>query len=197
MRFHNEFDDLLGNRIRLRVLRLLARTRARGLTGREMAKACGASSSQTIAALRDLEDSGLVIREIVGRAHVWRMAEDHALAPILSSLFGAEADSITVLKKDIENVIRGLPVRRAVLFGSVARGEERTTSDVDIFVVVRSRADKERVEDALSAASIRFAKKFGNPLSSLVMDERQLRSPSNPSLLENIRNDAIELETGD
>ncbi|MGC2288769.1 MAG: nucleotidyltransferase domain-containing protein [Thermoplasmata archaeon] len=195
MRFHNEFDDILGNRIRLRLLRILARTGGQGLTGRELARMCGASSSQTIASLQRLEDSGLILRDIAGRAHIWRFADGHALGPVLTSLFRAEAESLTTLKKDIESVIRNLPVHRAVLFGSVARGDERPTSDVDLLVVVRSRADKGRVEEALGAASIDFATKFGNPLSSLVIEERQLRSPPNPSLLTNIRHDGVELET--
>lgn len=62
--------------------------------------------------------------------------------------------------------------------------------------MVRSRADKESVEAALSSASMDFAHKFGNPLSSLVMVEKQLRSPSNPSLLSNISVDGVELEVG-
>ena len=196
MRFHHQLDDLLGSRIRLRLLRILVRSGARGLTGRELARLCDASSSQTISSLQQLEDSGVIAREIAGRAHVWRIAEGHALAPVLASLFRAEAESFTALKTDIEDVIRKLPVRRAFLFGSVARGDERATSDVDLMVVVQSRADKERVEEALSAASLDFASKFGNPLSSLVMDEKQLRTPPNPSLISNIRQDGVELEVG-
>lgn len=157
---------------------------------------CDASSSQTTASLRELENSGLILREIVGRAHVWRMGKGHALAPVITTLFRAEAQSLTTLTTDIEAVIRTLPVHRAVLFGSVARGEERATSDVDLLVVVRTRADKDQVRDALSVASIAFASKFGNPLSSLVVDEKQMRSPSNPSLLTNIHRDGIELQVG-
>lgn len=196
MRFHHPLDDVLGNRIRLRLLRILVRTGAQGLTGRELARMCSASSSQTISSLQELEDSGLIVREIAGRAHVWRLAEAHALVPVLASLFQAEAESLATLKANIEDVIRKLPVRQAFLFGSVARGDERATSDVDLMVVVQSRADKERVEEALSAASIDFARRFGNPLSSLVMDEKQLRTPPNPSLISDIRQDGVELEVG-
>ena len=196
MRFHNQLDDLLGHRVRLRILRILSRSGDRGLTGRELARMCNASSSQTTASLQELENSGLILREVVGRAHVWRMAEGHALAPVVKALFRAEAESLTALKTDIEAVIRILPVHRALLFGSVARGDERATSDVDLLVVVQSRADKDQVREALSVASIDFANKFGNPLSSLVVDEKQMRSPTNPSLLANIDRDGIELKVG-
>jgi predicted nucleotidyltransferase len=194
MRFHHQLDDILGNAIRLRVLRILARTGSGGLTGRELARMCGASASQTNSSLHALEDSGLAVRDIAGRAHVWRLAEGHVLAPVLTTLFSAEAESLATLKTDLQTAIRALPVKRATLFGSVARGDERATSDLDLLVVVRSAVDKERVEDALSGASLDFAVKFGNPLSALVIEERQLRAPANPALLTNIHKEGIELE---
>jgi predicted nucleotidyltransferase len=154
---------------------------------------CGASASQVASSLQALESSGLVVREIAGRAHLWRMAEGHVLAPVLTTLFRAEAGSLADLKNDLRAILRDLPVKRATLFGSVARGDERATSDVDLLVLVRSRAAKATVEEALSAASLDFAIKFGNPLSSLVMVESQLRTPTNPELLTNIRQDGIDL----
>jgi predicted nucleotidyltransferase len=196
MRFHDPLDDVLGNRIQVRLLRILARTESRGFTGRDLARMCGSSASQATASLRKLEDSGLIVRDIAGRSHVWRIAERHTLVPALRSLFHEEGRSTTALKSDIEELIRKLPVKRAVLFGSVARGDEGPTSDVDLMLTVRSPADKEQVEETLSAASLRFAIKFGNPLSALVLEERHLRSPPNPALLTNIRHDGVELETG-
>jgi DNA-binding Lrp family transcriptional regulator len=197
MRFHNQLDDILGNTIRLRLLRILVRTGNRGLTGRELAKVCGASASQVTSSLQALESSGVVVREIVGHAHLWRMAEGHVMAPVLTALFRAEAGSLTTLKNDLQAIIRNLPVERATLFGSVARGDERATSDIDLWVQVRSRADKKRVEEALSGASLDFAIKFGNPLSALVVEERQLRTPTNPALLATIRQDGIDLGTAE
>jgi predicted nucleotidyltransferase len=196
MRFHDPLDDVLGNRIQVRLLRILARTESRGFTGRDLARMCGSSASQATASLRKLEDSGLIVRDIAGRSHVWRIAERHTLVPALRSLFHEEGRSTTALKSDIEELIRKLPVKRAVLFGSVARGDEGPTSDVDLMLTVRSPADKEQVEETLSAASLRFAIKFGNPLSALVLEESRLRSPPNPALLTNIRHDGVELETG-
>jgi DNA-binding transcriptional ArsR family regulator len=173
MRFHDQLDDVLGNPIRVKLLRILARKSGRGLTGRELARMCGASSSQSNAALHALEDSGLILRDIAGRAYIWRMAEGHALAPLLITLFRDEAESLNVLKTDLQTLVRGLPIKRAILFGSVARGDERATSDVDLLVLVRSHADKEKVEDALSRASLDFAIKFGNP----VLGHQWLSSP--------------------
>jgi predicted nucleotidyltransferase len=197
MRFHDPLDDILGSRIQVRVLRVLARTESRGLTGRDLARMCASSASQTTSALRKLEEAGLVTRDIAGRSYVWRLAERHSLIPVLKSLFRDEAGSMGALKSEIRNLIRELPIRRAVLFGSVARGDEGPTSDVDLLLTVRSHSDKQRVEETVSAASLRFATRFGNPLSALVLEESHLRSPTNPTLLSNIRREGVELESGE
>lgn len=169
MRFHEALDDLLGNPVRLRILRILARSPSQGFTGRELARNSKASPSQAILALRSLEDSGIVTREVAGPAHVWRISREHLLTEPLINLFKQEERSLAFLQSELQKAVAGLPVERAFIFGSVARKEERPASDVDLFVEVRSQEDKNRVEDALSATFPRFALRFGNALSSLVL----------------------------
>jgi predicted nucleotidyltransferase len=193
MRFHEELDGLLGNPIRVSVLRTLTRFPEKGFTGRELSRLCGASPSQTNAALESLRDSGVVFRDVAGRSHVWHLSQEHVLRNALVALFRGEAESSRALRSEIERLLRELPVQRAFLFGSVVRGDDRPTSDVDLFVQVRSRAEKETVENALSLASGRFALKFGNPLSALVMDGSQLRHPANPVLIDRILSEGVEL----
>jgi predicted nucleotidyltransferase len=193
MKFQDELDDLLGNPIRIRVLRVLTRFPEKGFTGRELARICGASPSQTNAALESLRDSGVVFREVSGRSHVWQLAREHVLRDALVGVFRAEADLSRILKLEVESLIRALPIQRAFLYGSVVRGEGRPTSDVDLFVEVKSGTEKETVENALSAASARFALRFGNPLSALVLDRAQMRHPANPGLISQVLNEGVEL----
>ena len=193
MRFRNEMDDLFGNPIRVRVLRELTRFPEKGFTGRELARRCGSSPSQTNAALESLRDSGVIFREIAGRSHIWRLASEHILRNVLVRVFREEADSLEHLKSDIAKLLRPLPVERAFLFGSTIRGDDRPTSDVDLFVQVGSRAAKEAVETALSRASPRFALRFGNPLSSLVEDPSQTKQPPNPDLIDRVMNEGVEV----
>jgi predicted nucleotidyltransferase len=189
MRFHNALDDILGNPLRLRVLRVLTRSPSQGFTGREMARHCDASPSQTIRALESLEDSGIVTREVAGPAHVWRVSPQHLLSDPLLDLFKQEERLLPVLKSEIRALVAGLPIQRAVIFGSVARGEEQPASDVDLFVEVRTPNEKDQVEGVLSAASPKFALRFGNPLSSLVLTDRQVRRPSNSQIMKSVSQD--------
>jgi predicted nucleotidyltransferase len=196
MRFHSPLDEILGNPIRVKLLRVLTRRSGVGFTGRELARICGASPSQTNASLKEFEASGLLTREISGRSHVWRLSQEHILSQPLARLFIEEAGSLTELKSELEKLIRQLPIEQATLFGSLARGDERPTSDVDLLVTVRNRIDKEAVEEALNAASFSFLVKFGNPLSPLVLESSRRGDSLNPELLRHVREEGVQLETG-
>jgi len=193
MRFHNSLEEILGNPVRLKVLRVLVRSVGTGLTGRELARRVSASTSQTITALEQLERSGVVHREIAGRAHLWFISADHVLSGTLARLFAEEAGSLDLLKRDLKVAIGKLPVRRAWLFGSIARGDERLTSDVDLFVEVRSRAKRKNVEDSLSGLSAEFARRFGNPLSTIVVDSARIRSRATSDLLVRVQKEGLPL----
>lgn len=125
-------------------------------------------------------------RQVVGPSHIWRVAPQHLLSDPLIRLFEQERQSVRALKSELKAVVARLPVTRALLFGSVARAEEQPASDIDLFVQVRGSSDKRRAEDVLSAVSPKFALRFGNPLSSLVMTDEQVRRSSNPRLIESI-----------
>ena len=193
MKFRNELDDLLGNPIQVRVLRVLTRFPNRGFTGRELAKLCGSSPSQTIRALESLRSSGVAFREIAGRSHVWRLAPEHVMRDVLVRMFQGEANAVQLLKGDIEALLQPLPVKRAFLFGSVARGDERSTSDIDLLVLVESKSAKETVETAFSRASPRFSLRFGNPLSPLVLDPSQTRHPAGLQLINTAMAEGVEI----
>ena len=120
---------------------------------------------------------------------------DHALAEPLQRLFDVEQALIEQLRERLEAILRPLPVERAVLFGSVARGEERPESDIDLFVETRGNAEKERVAQALSGASLEFAQRFGNPLSNLVLTRAEIGRGWNPGLLQSIEREGIPLRS--
>ena len=194
MPFHNPLDEVLGNRIRVRVLRVLRSSRSQGLTGRELSRRSKASASQTIEALAVLERAGLVHRETAGPSHVWRLALDHVLIEPLDRLFESESDIPHKLQEDLRMAVKGLPVRQARLFGSVARGDDESSSDIDLFVEVESSTQLGTVRESLSALSATFARRFGHSLSSLVLTRAQVRRPTNPRLLETIQREGIPVE---
>jgi len=194
MRFHRPLDDVLGNGVCLALLRVLTRSAPRGLTGRALARSVGYSPTQTGRALGTLEGVGIVRREMAGRAFLWRMATDHLLARPLTQLFDTEERSLQSLKSDLSVAIAKLPAKRAWLFGSIAKGEERATSDIDLLVEVGSPQSKQLVEDALSELTTRFIIRFGNPLSPLVFESGRGKGSVDHSLARDAENEGILIE---
>jgi predicted nucleotidyltransferase len=80
-------------------------------------------------ALRDLDRLGLITTEVIGRAGVHRINEDHAAIAPLRAL----ASPIEMLARVVEETVRD--VEAVIVFGSVARGDPHADSDVDLAVI--------------------------------------------------------------
>jgi predicted nucleotidyltransferase len=193
MRFRRPLSNLLGSAIRVDLLRVLSKAQGEALSGREVARRVSASPSQVNQHLRSLEAQGLVRSQTLGRVHAWSLSTDHALADALRQLFEVEPVFFDELRERLEATLRPLPIERAILFGSVARGEERPDSDIDLFIETRGRTEKEAVADALGRASQGFAMRFGNPLSNLILTHAEVERGSNPELLGSIERDGLRL----
>jgi len=168
MRFHAPLDDILSSRIKVRVLRLFARTRG-SYSGREVARLIGFSHNPTIQALKELEAQGLLKRRSIGASHEYTLNEDHLLVSgVLLDAFEKERDALLEIASIFEEQI-GRGFEEAVIFGSVARGEERLDSDVDILIIIKDKADKEALEDRVSEATNLAMAASGNPVSPILV----------------------------
>ncbi len=112
------------------VLAALLRT-GKPLTGRRVHALVGDRHSLGAVqqALRDLERVGVITTEIVGRAGVHRVNDQHdAVAPL--RLLASPFDMLT---RVVEDEVAG--VQAVILFGSAARGDAHADSDIDLAVI--------------------------------------------------------------
>lgn len=114
------------------VLAVLVRTQ-RPLTGAAIERLAGRSHAQVLDVLRRLAKNGLVDADRVGNAVQYRMNRDHVLAfGVEQMLSGAEA----VEARLQEFAASCSPVPEAVvLFGSFARRDGDSDSDIDVLVI--------------------------------------------------------------
>jgi predicted nucleotidyltransferase len=115
------------------VLVALART-DRPFTGREVARLVGRSShSGVLDVLARLTEHGLVDRAEAGRALLFTLNREHLAAPAVEVLAGMRAE----LTRRLRDAIRAWDIAplHASMFGSTARGDGDTHSDVDLFLV--------------------------------------------------------------
>jgi predicted nucleotidyltransferase len=177
------------------VLVVLAGT-TRPLTGREVARLAGRSGhSGVLAVLNRLAEHGLVDRQEAGRSLLYTLNRDHLLAPAVQLLAGTRAElRLRIVHALEEWVISPLHVS---MFGSAARGDGDTKSDIDLFTV---RCEGISVEDEqwraqLDDLATHIRRWTGNHAGIADVDEGQLRDLERAErpILNELRKDAITL----
>jgi DNA-binding transcriptional ArsR family regulator len=177
----------------MEVLRVLRGT-TRPLTGREVARLVRTGSQPTVnASLRRLSAEGLVRVEEAGNAYLYTFNREHLAAPAVELL----ADVRTELERRLRSEISGwqvAPVHLSI-FGSAARGDGSTASDIDIFVVrPRDVSDDDPLWreqlDRLSDHVLAWTGNHAGLSEVSETDVRRLRR-ERPPVVEELRRDAI------
>lgn len=115
------------------VLSVLAGT-TKPLGGREVARLAGVSQNGAWRALRRLVDQGVVIEEPAGgRSMIYTLNRDHLAADPIITLTRLRSILIERLKEHLA-AWEVQPIH-ASIFGSAARGDGDTESDIDILVI--------------------------------------------------------------
>lgn len=168
MRFHEALNEILGNKIQIKLLRILVKTKG-SYTGRELAGLINHSQNQTSLALKELERNGLVTWQGVGRAHLYSIDMDNILVSnLLEEAFRLEDSLLEMMANTFFDEI-GEDLLFIVLFGSIVRDQERQDSDIDFVLVVKDKADIKAVEEKAAEASMVTTRKFGNQAMPIIV----------------------------
>jgi predicted nucleotidyltransferase len=138
----------LGSRAKVACLRVLAGSDALS-TQRALARRAGVQHRSAQLALDELVELGIVRRIQGGRDHLVGLNRDHALAPALRELFRSESEFFLALRAHLTTSLTSLPHRHrpegVALFGSVARGDDRPGSDVDVVVFTAGEGELDAI----------------------------------------------------
>jgi predicted nucleotidyltransferase len=99
----------------------------------EIAERLGRTPSSLQRELKSLVDSGVLLRRIDGRRAYFKANQDSPIFDDLRGLMQKTAGIVPALTAAVETL--GDRIELAFVFGSVARGEERAGSDVDLLIV--------------------------------------------------------------
>jgi predicted nucleotidyltransferase len=184
MSLHDYVAKIFGSKANVRVLRTLVRYRGKVFTIRELAKAAGLSHPQASKVLKGLESRGVVRLQPVGRAHQVSLNEEsYVLKSVVEPLFAAERETVDSLVSTIRPFFEDERIVSVAIFGSVARGLERETSDIDLLIVAE---DKDLANERAAAASVAALTEFGHALSPLILDREHLTKNGNGGLAKSI-----------
>jgi predicted nucleotidyltransferase len=176
MRFHEPPQILLDSKAKLKLLSHLFSQREVEMGERELARALGLSNFSVNQLMKLFEQNNLVERRRVGAATVWRLKKGSYFFELLEPLFRRISTFPAPLEHLKNLVLSSYPleqVSRIYLYGSIAEGRENYNSDIDLFVVVKSGADKreiERANDRLRASCLAL---YGNAAQIMVMSESE------------------------
>lgn len=131
---------ILGSVATVRTLRELMRHGGE-VSAPSLAKRTGLAKASVRQALGILEAMRIVEALGAGRSRLFRVRREHPLAMALDVLFREEEERFQAVLDAIRTATgRCDGLMAAWLYGSVARGEDRETSDVDVAVVSEPKA---------------------------------------------------------
>lgn len=177
------------------VLTVLARTEG-PLTGRRVAALARRGSQPGVQAILDrLVNHGIALAQPAGSAVLYTLNRDHLLAEAVLVSVRARETLLARLREHIE--AWPIPPVHASLFGSVARGEAGSKSDLDVVVV---RPDDVAGDDTAWAAQLaalehRVDAWTGNHLAWFETDRAGLAKATadGESLVDALRTDGVHL----
>ena len=176
------------------VLSVLAGTNE-PLTGREVARLASGAHSTVARILGRLVEHGVVRAEKAGASRLYTLNREHLIAEPLLALIRLRGRLLERLVGELEGWEP--PARHASLFGSAARGDGGTRSDIDIFVVRPIGIDEEHPtwRGQLDALPSRIFDWTGNHASIAEVPEGDLPRlvRERPDVATEIRRDAVTL----
>lgn len=164
-------------------------------SGREIARRAGRSKTGVQHVLERLVDHGIVERLATGNAQLYSLNRDHLLAGAVEQM----ANAHTELIRRLHNTIGSweTPAVHVSMFGSAARGDGDTHSDIDMLIVRPANLDPEseqwRAQIDLLAEDVRRC--TGNNAGIVEISDADLPrlvGEQRPILAE-LRSDAIDI----
>ena len=181
MKFHISLLDVLSSKTKVKIIKFLL-THEASMSEREIASILKVSHMSVNRTMRDLAELNFVNFVTIGKAHLWRVNRKSYAFKVLSELIRG----VSGIKEPLEDLkkilLRNLPktlIKRVVLFGSVAEGSERTNSDIDVFVLVRDKQGKEKLEPQIEKLSNVCLEVYGNRLAPYILTKQEMKQKKN------------------
>ncbi len=168
--FRQPLDEVLGTVSCVRVLRELV-LHGQPLTASELAERTALSRPSVGEALDRLMGLGLVEPVGTARSTPYRVRDAHFLAEPLGRLFREEAERRQAVAENLRAIARRAdPAPDAVwIYGSVARGEDRPDSDLDVVVVAARPEHRASLEAHFRDALLELEDRWDLPSTSVVV----------------------------
>ncbi|MFH1653314.1 MAG: nucleotidyltransferase domain-containing protein [Pseudomonadota bacterium] len=133
------------------ILRFLYRNRPNRFSQKQISDSVGIHPSTISRACNSLEQLKLIDRFNAGKTILYKLDEESYITrKIIIPLFAKERNFFKDFIKDIlqslDQNLKAL-IKEIFLFGSIVKGDDTPSSDIDIAIVIRSNAEIEKVKE--------------------------------------------------
>ncbi|MFA5845148.1 MAG: nucleotidyltransferase domain-containing protein [Coriobacteriia bacterium] len=188
----HSIESILGSRSRVAVLRVLVGVTI-PLNTSQIAAHARLTRPAVASVLEDLAAGGIVRSSPAGRANVHQLERRNIYVErLIEPLFAAEQQMPDHLESDLRAAFEDSSPS-IVLFGSYARGEQETGSDVDVVLVTADVGSKKDLDRRLLSYAQEFRARYGANLSAITYEAREADAlwRTAPAFLESLRRDAV------
>lgn len=195
--FRRPLDQVFAVPSHLAVLRALLDT-AEGMSGRQAARLAGINHQTCAVTLGRLEELGVVRRQGSGQTQLFQLHRAHLLVrDLLIPLLKQEREIFPKIIRRVGELMSGR-CRQALVFGSVARGEELRASDLDLLLIAGSPREVETARQAAAEVRAALGTEWGLRVNPIVLTVRavEVRQARKDPLVANILREGIVVDLG-
>ena len=188
MRFNTPSVNILNSPTKLTIVKFLL-THEASMSEREIASILKVSHMSINRTMRELSELNFVNFVTIGKAHLWKVNRKSYAFKVLSEFIKGISRIKGPLNDLKETILTNIPknlVKKVILFGSVAKGEEKTGSDIDILFLVKDAKDKEKLEPALEKLSNTCLELYGNRLSPYILTAQEVKKQTRQKFLSEV-----------
>lgn len=161
------------------------------LTMRALARLAGVSANQAALVIDQLDDLGLVQRQAAGRSLMVSLVDESPAVASLRRVANLRSETLQLWQERARQ-LDPAPASM-VVYGSWARGEARSNSDIDVMIIIPAGLDAttdDRYREDVAGWCVYAGRVAGLPVSPLVIDTDESRAVSG-KLWANILRDAV------
>ena len=163
----SQIDKLFGSRTRVLILSKLIMNADCSLYIRQLSKELGLTFSVVYKEVENLKDLGLVTEERKGKLRLFTINKDSVIYNELRKLLLKTTALGQQLKLSLPELKK---TKYALVYGSIARGEELETSDVDLLII------GDIAEENLIAGIRKVEEEIGREINYVLWSEREFEN---------------------
>jgi predicted nucleotidyltransferase len=167
--------DLVNSKVKMKLLRHIMDARFE-MSSSDLAKFAALPVMTVNRVMKEYFAANLLHVARAGNTNIWRVNRESYAFRVLDGVYRALSGlepPVEALKKLIKKTLSVKYIKRAVLFGSTAKGSSTVESDIDLFVLVDSPDNMVKAGELTGSLQEKVSRIYGNPLRLYMLDMRE------------------------